>query len=203
MFLKKGLPPITLNGDEEVLSLPRYGGSMEDMHDYLKKRMHRAAGTYLYERRKLEAFGLLGKRIYNASFDSGFCFRQIDDRPPKIEVLFEAFVIDDGNDLSRALKEECRVVLPESRLLSRMIIYCGFCDASFSEWRHTFGFKGDFYTRELDSDIGGVRVFDVDFFVDIPRQARLGNFFACSVVSEERGLIFNNKGLNYSYRLEL
>src|SRR5208282_3659744 len=78
LFLKKGLPPITLNEDEEVLALPRYGGSMEDMHDYLGRRLHRATTVYLYERRKIEAFGLLGKVIYNAAFDSGFDFRQID-----------------------------------------------------------------------------------------------------------------------------
>jgi hypothetical protein len=202
LFLKKGLPPVTLNDDEEVLALPRYGGSMEDMHDYLWRRLHRATNTYLYERWKLETFGLLGKRIHNASFDSGFHFRQIDDRPPKIEVHFEAFVIDDSNDLSRAFMEESRVVLPESSLLFTMIIYCGFCDAPFAEWRYPFRLKGGFYTRELASDIAGVRVFDVDLLVDIPRQARPGDTFACSIVSEERGLIFNNKGLNYSYRLE-
>ncbi len=77
LVLKKGLPPITLNGDEEVLALPRYGGSMEDMHDYVTRRLHRATVIYLYERRKIETFGLSGKRVHNASFDSGFHFRQI------------------------------------------------------------------------------------------------------------------------------
>jgi len=202
-FLKKGLPSITLNSDEEGLALPRYGGSMEDMHGYLWKRLHRAAGTYLYERQKLEAFGLLEKRIHNASFDSGFHFRQIDGRPPKIEVHFETFLIEDSNDLSRAFMEESRIVLPEKSLLPGLIVYCGLCVAPFSEWKNRFRVKGDLYVRELASDQEGVRVFDIDFLVDIPGQARPGDYFACSVVCEELGRIFNNKGLNYSYRLDL
>ena len=47
----------------------------------------------------------------------------------------------------------------------------------------------------------GVRVFDVDFMVEAPRRSGSGDYFSCSIVSGEGGLIFNNKGLNYSYRL--
>ena len=105
--------------------------------------------------------------------------------------------------LSRAFREESRIVLPESRLLFNMTVYCGFCNAPFKEWRYPFSFEGGYYTREVASDISGVRVFDVEFIVDVPRQARSGDLFACSIVSQEGGHIFNNKGLNYSYRLEL
>jgi fido (protein-threonine AMPylation protein) len=206
LFLKKGLPPVRLDSDDEVLALPRYGGSMEEMHDYLKKRLHRATITYLHERSKLEAFGLMGKRIYNASFDSGFHFRQIDDHGcghgRQIEMHFEALVIDDNNDLNPAFREESRVVLPDARLLSTLIVYCGLCDAPFSQWRHPFKLNGGFYVEEMPSEMEGVMVFDVDILFDMPRQARPGDLLACSVVSEEMGLIFNNKGLNYSYRLD-
>lgn len=204
LFLKKGLPPVTLDGDEEVFALPRYGGSMEEMHDYLKKRLRRAAMTYLRERSKLEAFGLMGKRIHNTAFDSGFHFRQIDDASGhgrKIEVHFEALVIDDSNDLSRAFREESRVVLPDAGLLSTLTVYYGLCDAPFSRWRHGFEAGGGFRVDEIPSETEGVRVFDMDLLLDIPLQARPGDLFACSVVSHEKGLIFNNKGLNYSYRL--
>jgi fido (protein-threonine AMPylation protein) len=203
MFLKKGLPPITLNGEEEVFVLPRYGGSMEDMHDYLKKRLDRAIGIYFSERSKLGNFGLTEKRIYNTSFDSGFHFRQIDDYPGRIEVDFEAFVIDDRDERSRAFKDECRVVLPEVRLLHNMTVHCGLCDTPFSRWRHSFTVKKDFHVRELVSDVEGARIFDIDFLVDIPEKARHGDIFACSVVSEESQNMFNNKGLNYSFRLDL
>ena len=47
-----------------------------------------------------------------------------------------------------------------------------------------------------------MRRFDVDFTVDAPGQGEGGLYFACSVASPEAGLMFNNKGLNYSYRLD-
>lgn len=203
MFLKKGLPPITLPVDDEVLALPRYGGSMEQMHDYLKGRLQRAAATYLYERSKLGDLGFFGKRVYNTAFDSGFHFRQIDDLPKKIEVGFEVLVIAEDDDLSGAFKEECRIVLPDACLVPALTVYCGLCDAPFSEWSHSFRLKGALRVKETSSEIGRVRNFDVDLVLDVPRQARNGELFACSVVCEERGLLFNNKELNYSYRLDL
>ncbi len=92
LFMKKGLPPVVLDDREEVSALPRYGGSMEDMHRYLKGRLQRACETYFYERWKLESFGFLQKRVRNAAFDSGFHFRQIEDSPSRIEVDFQAYV---------------------------------------------------------------------------------------------------------------
>lgn len=202
-LLKKGLPPVTLDNDEEVLALPRYGGSMEDMHDYLKKRLRQATATYLYERHKIEAFDLLGERIHNLSFDSGFYFRQINGQAPQIEVNFEVVVIDNGNDLSRAFMDESRIVLADEGLLPRMTVYWGLCEAPLSQWRHAFSLRQGIYFEEIASDREGLKVFDVDFRVKIPRQARRGDSFACSIVFEEQGLIFNNKGLNYSYPLDL
>jgi fido (protein-threonine AMPylation protein) len=52
----------------------RYGGSMEDMHEYIKTRIMKAVDLYFYERWKLEQFGLISKNIHNVSFDSGFHF---------------------------------------------------------------------------------------------------------------------------------
>jgi hypothetical protein len=204
LFLKKGLPPVTLNSDQEVFALPRYGGSMEQMHGYLKERLGRATNTYFHERSKLEAFGLMGRRIYNTSFDSGFHFRQIDHHQRgRIEVYVEALVIGGDDDLANTFEAESRIVLPDARFLSSLVVYCGLCDAPFSPWRHTFRASGDsFRVSEIDSETEGVQVFDLDFLLDLPRRARPGDFFACSVVSEELGLIFNNKGLNYSFKLE-
>ena len=62
LFMKKGLPPVLLDDREEVLALPRYGGSMEDMHRYLQGRLRRAIETYFYERWKLESFGLCTRK---------------------------------------------------------------------------------------------------------------------------------------------
>ena len=201
LFMKKGLPPVVLDDREEVSALPRYGGSMEDMHDYLKGRLQRAAETYFYERWKLESFGFLQKRVYNAAFDSGFHFRQIEDSPPRIEVGFQAYVCDDRH-LREALADQCRVVFPEVSLLYDMIVHCGFCSGPFTEWRYSFSLK-ELYIKELLPETGGVRTFDVDFVVDIPGRVKGGEYFSCSVAGGEAGLIFTNKGLNYSYRLDL
>jgi hypothetical protein len=201
LFMKKGLPPVVLDDREEVSALPRYGGSMEDMHNYLKGRLQRACETYFYERWKLESFGFLQKRVYNMAFDSGFHFRQIEDSPPRIEVDFQAYVCGERH-LREVLADQCRVVFPEATLLDGMTVYCGFCSGPFTEWRYSFSLKA-FYTKEFTPEIDGVRTFDVDFVVDIPGQVKSGEYFSCSVVGGEAGLIFTNKGLNYSYRLDL
>jgi fido (protein-threonine AMPylation protein) len=202
LLVKKGLPPVALDDEEEVRALPRYGGSMEDMDRYLKGRLKRAMEAYFYERRKLESLGLLEQRIYNVSFDSGLHFRQIGDRPPKIEVGLAAYVIEEPTLLS-LFAERGKIVFPEARLLYGMTAYCGIASGPFTEWRDSFSLRGGFSIREMPAERPGVRVFDVDFIVEAPGRARRGDYFSCSIVSGGGGLIFNNKGLNYSYRLDL
>ncbi len=201
LLVKKGLPPILMDDRDEVLALPRYGGSMEQMHGYLLARLKAATDVYFYERWKLETSGLLHREIYNVSFDSGFHFRQIGGRPARIEAGFEAYVCNDAA-LRQALEEHAAIVFPEDRLLYGMTIHCGIADAPFTEWRRPFSLTGNFYIKELGQEIEGVRRFDVDFTVDAPGQGEGGPYFACSVTSPEAGLTFNNKGLNYSYRLD-
>jgi fido (protein-threonine AMPylation protein) len=70
LLLKKGLPPVSFADGKEIFALPRYGGSMEDMHEYIKTRIMMAVNLYFYERWKLERLGFLAKSIYNVSFDS-------------------------------------------------------------------------------------------------------------------------------------
>ncbi len=199
-LLKKGLPPLTFDDAEEVAALPRYGGSMEDMHAYLKRRLQYAIDDYFYERWKIESFNMWTKRIRNTGFDSGFYFRQIDDATGKIETQFPVYVVDERNPLFRVLLDECRVILPEARFLDDLTIYYGFADGPFQEWHHRSKIKKPFYVKELRPVEDQARVFDVDFFVDMPQQPR--TTFNCAVTCEEKGLIFNNKGLNYSYGIE-
>jgi fido (protein-threonine AMPylation protein) len=200
LLVKKGLPPVMPDDREEVLALPRYGGSMDDMHRYLLGRLRRAIEVYFYERGKLDSFGLSGKSVRNTAFDSGFHFRQIGSGRPRIGVNFEAYVCDDPS-LREALAEQSKIVFPDARLLAGMDIYCGFCDAPFTEWRRAFSVRENFYIKELPEEPDGVRRFDIDFIVDAPQPGEGGEYFACSVTSNEGHLIFNNKGLNYSYRL--
>jgi fido (protein-threonine AMPylation protein) len=201
LLVKKGLPPITFDDAEEVAALPRYGGSMEDMHAYLKRRLRLAINDYFYERWKISSFGLWAKPIRNTRFDSGFHFRQIDADAGKIEVQFPVYVVDDRTRLFAALLHECRVVLPESQLLNDLAVYYGFSDGPFREWHHRSAMRNAFYLKELEPAADTARVFDVDLTVDIPRHNSHPNFNCC-LTCEEKGLIFNNNGLNYSYRLE-
>jgi hypothetical protein len=202
LLMKKGLPPVVLDDEDEVLALPRYGGSMEDMHRYLKRRLMRATAPYFPERRMMASFGLMDKRTGNAAFDSSFHFRQIDGHPPRIEVSFEAHVCDDAGLLT-VLADQCRIVLPREGLLHGMTNYCGFCDGPFAEWRYAFSLTGGgAAVTELPAEIGDAETFDVGFIVDVPWQVRDGDYFSCSVAIPGEGLIFNNKGLNYSYRLK-
>jgi fido (protein-threonine AMPylation protein) len=201
MFLKKGIPPISFKDEDEIFALPRYGGSMEDMYNYIKTRIAKVVDSYFYERWKLENISF-SKQIYNVSFDSGFHFRQIYDRPCKLEANFNAYLIDDSNPKSWQYQDQCWVVFPNEYLLYNMTIYCGFSHSRQSQWEHVFSLKNNFFIKEIRSDMPGIRIFDIDFVLE-PNGAYYNyNYFNCCVVSHEGGRIFNNKGLNYSYRIE-
>lgn len=202
MFMKKGLPPVTFRDNHEIFALPRYGGTMDDMHGYIKARIMKGISDYFYERNKLESLGFLNHRIYNVSFDSGFTFAQIDQGVHKIEGQFEAFVIDEGNPLTTAYRNACRVVLPNDFALYNMAIYCGFSDTPRGRWNQIAKLQHNFRISERESETEGVRVFDIEFLVQ-PGDAETGHpYFNCSVASEESGLQFNNRGLNYCYKVE-
>ncbi|MCG6552628.1 MAG: Fic family protein [Candidatus Magnetominusculus sp. LBB02] len=202
MLLKKGIPPISFSQDEEVRALPRYGGSIEDMHDYIRNRINVAVEAYFYERWKIEHLGFLEKQIYNVSFDSGFYFRQIDDRPQRLEVHFIAYIVDGGDPLFATLHDRCRVVFPVEHHLYNMTIYCGFSKKERGDWEHVFNIKHHFFIKEIQSDILGAKAFDIDFSIELYDYHYGCAYFNCCVVSHEGGHIHNNKGLNFSYKIQ-
>lgn len=202
MFMKKGLPPVRFYDKAEIFALPRYGGTMEDMHGYIEARIAKGVSDYFYERNKLASFGFLDSQIYNISFDSGFTFSQIDQGVQKIEAQFEAFVIDEWNPLAVVYRNACRVVVPSDFALYNITIYYGFSDSPKGKWNHTTRLQHSFFFAERESEIGGVRLFDVRFVVELGDAERRFRYFSCSIAYEEGGLLFDNKGLNYHYRLE-
>ncbi|MBF0539122.1 MAG: Fic family protein [Nitrospirae bacterium] len=207
MLLKKGIPPISFNNSEEVFALPRYGGSMEDMYNYIKKRILFAVDAYFYERWKLEYLGFLNKQIYNVSFDSGFYFRQIDDSPQRLETHFIAYVVNNqerpgATPLFEQLVDQCRVVLPNELLVQNITIYGGFTKGHQKQWHHCFTFHKNIFIKEVATDIPGARAFDIDFVIDLYDYHYDYPCFSCCVVSQEGGYIFNNKGLNYNYTIQ-
>ncbi|MBF0464072.1 MAG: Fic family protein [Nitrospirae bacterium] len=202
MLLKKGLPPVSFDDDDEVLALPRYGGSMEDIYNYIKKRILVAIDAYYYERWKIEHLGNINKQIYNVAFDSGFYFWQIDDKVQKLEVHFFAFVVGSGDPLFGRLQDQCRVVFSDELMLNNMSIHCGFTKIENAPWEHTFSLKGNFFIKEVEMDIKGARTFDIDFTIELLKHHYDYNYFNISVSSADGGLIHNNKGLNYTYKIQ-
>jgi hypothetical protein len=202
LLIKKGLPPVSFIDRKEIFALPRYGGSMEDMHEYIKARIMRAVNLYFYERWKLERFGFLAKDLYNVSFDSGFHFRQINDMPRKLEVNFNVYLIGEDNPLEEQYRDQCMVVLPAEHLIWNMTIYCGFSYNYGGEWNNVFHLRNNFFIREIRPETPGVRVFDIDFVVELRAEDSCYDYFNCCVVSHEAGRIFNNRGLNYSYKID-
>jgi fido (protein-threonine AMPylation protein) len=201
LLIKKGVPPISFDNTEEVLALPRYGGGMEDMHEYLKKRILAAVDAWFYERWKIEEFSLLDKQIYNVSFDAGFFFRQIDDQAQKLEVSFTSYLVERENPLFSWLEDRCLPVFPEERHIWDMTVYCGFSIKERGDWAHVFNVKNSFFIKEIPSDIPGARAFDVDFTIELQGYHYEFKHFNCCIVSHEAGIIHNNKGLNYSHEI--
>jgi hypothetical protein len=201
LLIKKGVPPISFDNTEEVLALPRYGGSMEDMFEYLKKRILAAVDSWFYERWKIEEFSLLDKQIYNVSFDAGFFFRQIDDQAQKLEVNFTAYLVERENPLFSWLEDRCMPVFSEERHIWDMTVYCGFSIKERGDWAHVFNVKNSFFIKEIPSDVPGARAFDADFTIELQSYHYEYKHFNCCIVSHEAGIIHNNKGLNYSHEI--
>ena len=203
LLLKKGLPPVILDDGDEVLALPRYGGSMEDMHLYLQDRLEAAVDVYFHERWKLESLGNLHRPIHDVTFDSGFSFRQLGDQDQQVEIGFEVLVVDPRHGQRESLVDQCRVVLFDEAMLDDTTVYLGLSRGPGTRWRDGFAVHGISWRKEVASPAPGVRAFDVDVTVALPPGAQPGDHLSCAVTCEKAGLTFNNKGLNYSHPLGL
>ncbi|MBI5548472.1 MAG: Fic family protein [Deltaproteobacteria bacterium] len=202
MLLKKGIPPVSLTDEGEVHALPRYGGTMEEMHAYLTSRIVRSMEAWHLERSRLEERGLLGKEIFNLSFDSGFHFRQINESPQRLEVCCTAYLAPDGSELAGQLVDQCRVVLPSERLVRAGGLYCGLADSERGEWRRTLGLRHPVAVEEIPSDIDGARAFELTFQLELDEAFLRHDWLYCSFVSPEDKRVFSNKGLYYGTRIE-
>lgn len=201
MLLKKGLPPVSFT-DDEIFALPRYGGSMEAMHAYLTGRVLRAMDAYLREREKLEKQGLLGKEIFNVSFDSGFHFRQINEEPQRLEVTTLAYVVPDGAPLAAKLADECRVTLPSEEQVRSGGLYVGLTDSARGEWKRTLGMVKPASMEEVPSELSGARTFELTFSIALDEPIGPQEWLYCSFVSPEDKRVFANKGIYFGTRIE-
>ena len=113
---------------------------------------------------------------------------------------FEAYVCDDPS--AQVLADQCKVVFPDDALFDDMTVYCGFCGRPLRGMAPAFQSQGLLPERGRlgDPRRQGLRY---RLYRGRPGAAPGGQYFSCSVASRKAGLIFNNKGLNYSYRLDL
>jgi fido (protein-threonine AMPylation protein) len=202
MLLKKGIPPLSFRDEDEIFALPRYGGSMEAMHAYLTGRIVLAMEAWHHERARLLERGLLGKEIFNVSFDSGFHFQQVNESPGKLQASTTVYLAPDGTSVAGALLDQCRVVLPSEKLLRDGGIYCGLADSERGEWKRTLGLKTPSWIEEIPSDVPGTRAFEVTFLLEMDEAFLRHDWFYCSFISPEDKRVFSNKGVYYGTRVE-
>jgi len=202
MLLKKGVPPLSFREEDEVFALPRYGGTMEEMHEYLAARAQLAMEAYHRERARLEQRGLLGRELFNVGFDSGFHFRQINESPQKLEIGCTAYVAPDGSALAHELVEECRVVLPTEALVRTGGLYAGLADSERGEWKRTLGLQAPVSVEEVPTDVPGTRAFELTFLVELDEPFLRHDWLYVSFVSPSDRRVFSNKGIYYGTRIE-
>jgi hypothetical protein len=126
-------------------------------------------------------------------FDSGFHYSQIEPVPGRIDISFNAYVIEEAPDLYKSFLERSMVVFPIDRLLQKMVFYWGISRVPYTEWRNATMPESIPHIKEKPSQIGEARLFDVRYCVDIPGDVRRGEHFSCSVACEETSVIFDNK----------
>ncbi len=195
IMLVHGLMPIIFDDEEEILSLPRYGSSLLDIEAYFKNRIEHSIHYYIKEIQKIEKSGNLNKKIYNIYFDSGFHFRHYIDG--LIEVNFTAYVINNIN-LAEEYIEQCRIVFPDEHSLYKLIIYCGLCrwpgcwEREMTVTSHNI--------EVIDFSKPDKRIYEVTFYLSLYLTEEFTSI-EFSVVSSLTGQVFNNKDLNYSYKI--
>ncbi|TAN46073.1 MAG: hypothetical protein EPN22_00400 [Nitrospirae bacterium] len=202
LLLKKGLPPAILGDQSEILALPRYGGTIGDMHYCFKQSIRKAADLYSYERSKLKQMGLLPNRISNVSFDSGFNFRVFEGKPALIEINFPVFLIEKKHPLHKQYLDECRIVFEDEAVMRKLALHYGFSEFRMGEWDKAYDMNKYALLNETPSPTQGIKAFDMVFIIKTTRKnLRLHRYFNCCVSAGNRDM-FNNKGLNYSFGLK-
>ncbi len=202
MLLKKGIPPIGFHDKDEIFALPRYGGTMEDMHQYLLRRISLATEDYFRERTLMESAGRFDKDVYNISFDSGCHFQQIDDNPQHIEVHLPVYIAPEESPEAKLLINHGKIVLSNEELLPDFSLYCGLTDTERGDWKHTLGLIRPRSSHEISSDVPATKSFELRYAIDFDKEFSEHEYLCCSAVSPSNQQVFSNQGAYYSLRLE-
>ncbi|MDQ7825000.1 MAG: Fic family protein [Candidatus Eremiobacteraeota bacterium] len=201
LMLRRGLPPIIFHMHDEVISLPRYGGSILEMQHYFHRRIASSLEHYFFEREKLVHFGNLEKHFFGVNFDAGFYFRHLNGIFPLIEVDFKVYVLDRSHHLWQHYINQCRIAVPREDLIPSLIIYYGFTREGSPEWEHeaeqplrVWWFRG--------KDANDIPYFGATCFIELGWHLASYDFLEISLACPPEDLGFLNKDLNYRYRMD-
>ena len=198
ILLVKGIVPLIFDDSEEILSLPRYGSSLIDIEAYFKNRLNYSIDYYEREIEKIENSGNLYGEIINVDFSSGFHFRHYRNIPSVIEVNFSAYITEDPF-LAGDYRDQCKIVFPDESSLYEMEIYTGL-SYNYTVWEREKCLRSPLIT-EIFWKKSPVRTFDITLFLTLEEDEKAYNFLEISIVSPRTGQVFNNKGLNYCYKI--
>lgn len=201
LMMRRGLPPLLFSVRQEILYLPRYGGSALMMEHYFEHRLAVSIERYLFERDKIRHFGNLEKHFFKVDFDSGFYFRHLNGMFPLIEVDFKVYMIPGGNALAAQYINQCRIVLPDENRLQNLIIYYGFTGEGGGDWAEK-GEMAPTISWKRGPDSNNISFFIITCFIPVgPHLARY-DALEISLACPACNLVFNNKGLNYRYQMD-
>lgn len=199
LLLRRGLTPVLFDKTAEVLCLPRYGGSPADMENYFDGRIRTSVHFYLEERQRLRELGLTEKHFFNIDFDSGFYFRHLNGLSPAIEINFKVYRIAPDHPLYENYCDRCRISVSADEELGEVEVFYGFTENNFGQWHYQSQDRCRYY-RYLGKDENGVDVREATVLLPLEAHMAAYRFLEISVIAS--GRIFNNKSLNYSYRMD-
>lgn len=201
LIMRRGLPPLLFDVHEEILCLPRYGGTVMMMQQYFMRRIAASIERYLFEREKIVHHNNLEKYFFRVDFDAGFYFRHLNGLFPLIEVDFKIYVLDEGHERYQSYLNQCKIVVPEEKLIHEMNIYYGFTRKHSRQWEGEGTLQiASLWNRGTDSH--GVLYYHANAFISLgPHLAPYFNL-EMSLACPSRSLIFNNKSLNYVFSMD-
>lgn len=201
LIMRRGLPPLLFDVHEEILCLPRYGGTVMMMQQYFMRRIAASIERYLFEREKIVHHNNLEKYFFRVDFDAGFYFRHLNGLFPLIEVDFKIYVLDEGHERYQSYLNQCKIVVPEEKLIHEIDIYYGFTRKHSRQWEGEGTLQiASLWKRGTDSH--GVLYYHANAFISLgPHLAPYFNL-ELSLACPSRSLIFNNKSLNYVFAMD-
>lgn len=201
LMLRRGLPPLIFDMNSEVMFLPRYGGSLINMQNHFWIRISASIDRYFFEREKIRHHNNLEKFFFRTDFDAGFYFRHLNGLFPLIEFDFKIYIMQETHPLYQHYIDKCRIVLPDESLIGDLMVYYGFTIKDNPQWREQ-GQLNLNQTWHMGFDSNCISYYSTNCFIQAGAHLAKFDTLEISLACPEKGLIFNNKSLNYRYNMD-